>query len=902
MGAGLTVELRHGFKRVFYRNIGSGVKNLLLPLFSTEELYSINLVQFARLMRKPYICLSCYQRLLQPNQQFRRASFVSLGNINNQQDDSERQAHEEVAVNGEPTNVQKPRQSKRKSFAQQYQEQRKPVGVDKVLETLFSSTRNYGDVGQVSRYSRTPKLKEQKDEPAAKNTITDRRLLELHNYLQRGTSHLEYIWASCVQLLGERKWTPEPGEKEKVSFFVFRDILLAVCSKQWIKMDDTAVTPATVIETYRKHGVMKYWWHEVVWAQLGQAIRLKYEVAGRKPRDDARREVGSVLKNLLDVWSIFVERYKYASKSIVIKGDAQKHNLKNHRSPRNAIDQLFQLLPSLPNNDHAADMAAAAIVTLDLLRNEHLSCSPLLGDIFKRIHERGALDLPTATQRLSKMGISSEVIEKFLKERQRLPLERRSDWSHKSIELRVRDIGRALNTSDAEDSINLWESYLDYLRTNQSNDIETNDRILTRFLHLFWGIAKSDRAIDVWNHIVKSGRKPEQIHWLAMLNGCIRAEDTTSLQEIWKNLSRTRLEPDSRMWTTYIYGLIKGHRWQSGLQALESLGRVWKRSVVAGDPNSSTQQRPKILEPTIEPVRAALSAFIEIQKPHLLPTVVAWAESQKLQLDTYTYNILLNSLVQTGTQAQIQSHLAQMAEHKCLPDVVTFTIILKGLVSNKDSDFHAQPSEVQESTIASILKDMEDSGIPPNAQTYSTLINGLIGKEKPPQHSDIDTRNIPAARTILSHMQKKNMVPSRHLYAILIHYYFACSPPDLPAIGSLWASIRHSGQTANLDPFFYDRMVEGYADLDEIEKALQFLRVMPGAGKSPSWLALYRMLAALERAGEWDLCRELIRDVEDTNEGLLKHGQGHLDNKNDFYWLVDYLRGKGVLTDFEEQN
>ncbi|KAK4693946.1 hypothetical protein P7C71_g3548, partial [Lecanoromycetidae sp. Uapishka_2] len=273
----------------------------------------------------------------------------------------------------------------------------------------------------------------------------------------------------------------------------------------------------------------------------------------------------------------------------------------------------------------------------------------------------------------------------------------------------------------------------------------------------------------------------------------------------------------------------------------------------------------------MEPVHAVLSALILTQRSEHNPTVIAWAESQGLQLTTYTFNILLRPLVRSGNQEHIASHLAQMQSHDCPPDVITFTIILNGLVSNPTSTFHSLSPPEQEHTILAMLSEMESHSIPSNTRTYSTLLNGLVGKTDPKKAAQT-IPNIPAARTILAHMAKRIIAPSPHIYTILITHYFSLTPPDLPAIDSLWASIRHGGQLSNLDPIFYDRLIEGYANIDEYEKALAFLRRMPEQGKTPGWFALSKLVQSLSRVGEWELCEQLVHDVEDVESGLFRHG------------------------------
>jgi len=884
-------------------------------------------------MNTPFICLRCSRQLLRSNRQLRTANFVSLGKLVDRDDGSQAQELERAAADVDKLSAKSPGLKKRQTFAQQYQEQRRPVGVDKVLETLFSSNRAQEQVSQLWRYSRTPK--EPQAERVVEHTISnrsiDRRLFELHNMLQRGTSRLEYIWATCLQLLGERDWRLERGLSDdgmRRQHVVFHDILLAICSKHQVLVQDTIVTPRMVIHTYLKHGVMRNWWHRVIWSKLGQLMELRHSAAEKTP--EQVKKVKILAQDLSEVWSLFALNFQKPRDEVQNKDNVK--DLASRVPPYESLEHRFlRLMDKYPNGAFVSSMAAAAIATLDFLDAESIPCAALLGEFFAELRRGKELDLSITRIWLSEAGIGPETIERILqtleaqqwRDKHDTPAWKRDElgerkakriyaWNEKAIDKRLVEVDIASRRADPEDAVNLWENFVDYMKSEKPKDKDTISRIFAKFLRTFWALRCSNEAIGVWNFMINSGQSPAQMHWTAMLSGCVPARDATSMQAIWRNMLRSNFTPDIGTWTTYIHGLIKLWKWQEGLEALESVGRLWKGKTPTGmlherriKQKDTNPLDPNI--PNIAPVHAALSALVDIKKPELHATVIAWAEAQNLRLETYTFNILLQPLVRHGTQAQVQSHLQQMAAHNCSPDIITFTIILNGLVSNKDSNFHTLPPETQKSTIISILKDMEDKGLPANARTYTVLLDGLLNPKPWKELKFIGnadtsktTYNVPAARTILAHMQSRNLHPSPHHYTILISHYFAYKPPDLAAVASLWAGIRHSGQTEMMDDFFYDRIIEGYANHDEIEMALQFLRRVPEEGKRPSWWALYRVLAALERGAEWDLCRELLQDIEDP-KGLLRHGQGLFRGKREFYELVDLLREKGVTIGGMEQ-
>ena len=146
-------------------------------------------------MKPPYICLRCSRQLLRSQCQRRSSGFVSLGQLVGRKDDSRTALQEELPADGEPAATKAPSRKQRLTFAQRYREERKPKGVDKVLETLFVSNRRHV---QASKNSHDPQIS--KTVPI---TI-DQRLRELYNKIRRGTAPLHDIWRDCNSLLDER--------------------------------------------------------------------------------------------------------------------------------------------------------------------------------------------------------------------------------------------------------------------------------------------------------------------------------------------------------------------------------------------------------------------------------------------------------------------------------------------------------------------------------------------------------------------------------------------------------------------------------------------------------------------------------------------------------------------------
>lgn len=906
-------------------------------------------------MNAPYICLLCSRNLLRWRCQRRSSGYVSLGQLVGRDGDSRTTPREVPLANGESATTSPLRRKKPLTFAQKYQEQRKPRGVDKVLETLFASNRD-------NELSRT--LKDQPVQTAAaensaiKRSIGD-RLWELRNKLLRGTAPLQQIWTDCESLMGENKWVRKDamingGEKmlpdysstsldTPANLRTLRDILLAICQKQRFKIDLRDFTPADAIKTYMKYGVMRNWWNEVLWCQLGNVLQLKYQSTDATLGAASADKIRVLLCEILDVWSVYMGRYGYSGK-VSVPLSRYPNTVNDETS---TLDRFSSSSEKPQRTKSTDEITVAAVMTLECLTAAEMRAPVQLMSRFSRFGQAMERNRSIATRCLLHAEVSSEITEKALEgwesqsspkpQEMREPTEKanksraskypisaspkRHDrvWSQKELRERLANIDGAEKRSDTRYALILWHQFQAHLEADKPEDeTDLTSKLYARFLRVFWALRHHEHAIEVWNHMVNSGHLPDQHHWTAMLTGCIRAKDIESLERIWTNMVRSDMPLDTNAWTTYIYGLIECRKWETGLNALEHLGRIWKLAPPlkssdtaadkttendTADENQNTE-KPKedaILRPTLAPINAALSALIHINKLYVLPRVLAWAQSYQIPLSATTFNILLRPLVRHGSQASIKAHLQQMADANCVPDVVTFTIILNGLVSNPTSTFHTLTPEAQESTITSILADMARQGIEPDPLTYGTLLDGLLTPGIKGLTQNFEP-NVPAARTILAHMAARNIHPSPHIYTILVVYYFTRLPPDLPAISSLWSSINHSGQTNRLDHVFFDRLIEGYADHDEIEDSLKFLRMMPERWKSPGWKALLKLLRALVRGREWGWCGELVEDVE-REGGLLRHGQGRGQgrDKAEFWELVEEVRGGGFLGKVNEE-
>ncbi|KAL8729392.1 MAG: hypothetical protein Q9166_004785 [cf. Caloplaca sp. 2 TL-2023] len=461
-------------------------------------------------------------------------------------------------------------------------------------------------------------------------------------------------------------------------------------------------------------------------------------------------------------------------------------------------------------------------------------------------------------------------------------------WGKASIYRRattiIKDVERAVERYDVARAASIWQKYETTLAIL---DLEpkTREEIYIHFLSGFFALSRQEQAVHVWNHMLKLGITPNQRHWNAMLSGCSKAQDVASLEEVWNNMLSTGIEPDQVSWATYIHGLIMCKKWQRGLQALNDLGTKWKQANKNQGTKTTLQAKPAMEahstlpehdpnSPSLAPVQSALTALLRIGRDEQCPLLLDWAKAHSIPLTTEFFNILLRPAVRSGDTNGVNHIFTLMTNNNCSADEHTYTILLNAHMSNANSTFSTLSPEEQQSSILGLLDDMTAKGVPIDTRIYSTILYGLLN----PKY-DETARNDHAARAVLDHMDKSGIRPTTHIYSILVSHYFSLSPPDLQAVESLWKRIKSDRPCVPLDREFYEKMVQGYARTKSIERMMFFLRRIPQEGKCPTLECLKTVLDCLIECGEWEMARELVRDVRDQRNGLRRFADPGHGNK-----------------------
>lgn len=872
-------------------------------------------------MSLPYICLQCRHPTGFRGYQVRRAGFVSLGKLV----DSER--HELVGPkvfskdgvrHGPLPQVQSPHR-------------RKDTQHDLQLESLFSNSIRRKDITFDQRAKKDNNVPPVHVVPARQ--LVDEHIQTLEHMLYEQRVPLVEMWKACQELLGSKTWqemVSDAGRNEDIVFTapqynVFREILLDVTQTR-ARSPRRVELPrvATAIRAYRKHHIMNYWWDQVLWSLLSKYIFLSPYYSGRTFAKDNSR---IVLEEIIEVWRLMVKEYGEPARSSSER-TAKDHSSSALHIPSSSVGiskladaDIRSLPPSISQrfseywphhpgiSEQTNRMVVAAVMTLDCLTREqkegHLKESVVADSNFL-IHyltplvQGGRIGWDSAKKCLMTSHIAQPMAERIMhrwsaipiildgapgsNEKARAPGAIRTDPNVASTLSST--LRNASQKGDAAKITRVWHRFQTCIGSGAIEDTH-RDELFSQFLSAFFAMRRQAEAVEVWNFMIQNNQLPTLRHWHAMLTGCTAARDLTSMREIWKNMLAAGIQPNMKTWTIWIHGLMACGDYKSGMHALEDLGKIWKPASPAtnGAASPAKEAIEDQLIPSLAPVRAALSGLSLSNNIDRADTILSWAKKQNLTLDTQTFNITLRPVVRASNEPKIQSIFRDMQAASCPPDIATFTIMLNGLLSNPTSPFHTNPPAEQQSAVFAILHEMERNGLKANTFTYSTILDGLL---------DPKIFNVPAAQAVMEHMTRNNVKPSPHVYTILTTHFFTLSPPDLVAIDNLLHRIRL--EKTNLDPIFWDRMIEHYARVGETEKMLLILREMPQEGQSPGWMALLACLRVLVEQREWEAVGDLVRDVEDPR-GVLRHGSGPWRGKDAFWELVGEVRRDGWLSE-----
>ncbi|KAJ4991847.1 glutathione S-transferase [Stagonosporopsis vannaccii] len=433
----------------------------------------------------------------------------------------------------------------------------------------------------------------------------------------------------------------------------------------------------------------------------------------------------------------------------------------------------------------------------------------------------------------------------------------------------------------------------------QNGKISIPPSIYNAFLSGYLVLRQAPRSVEVWNHMISNGVKPEMPTWVAMLEGCEKAKDLDGFNGMWQRMQSAGIEPDNYAWTTRIHGLMSFRQLDLGLRALDEMGKRWRsaETMTNASPSNSRSSKGaknipasasvinKCTKPSVEVINGAISGIVQLpqnarlhqqKRIDYVQKILKWGAQFDIKPNTRTFNILIQLYLNASDYATAFKVVKQMELKGVQADISTHTMLITAAFENGALDSLSEADRA--SRVIQMFEELEAGGMRLNNYVYATAIDRLLKQYG--SHS--------AVRTIVEHMRSRNLSPTAHAYTSLITYYFQQEPPAIAAVDSLLQQIFES-RYEDSDKVLFDRTIEGYAAHGEIGKMMSVLTRMSKGGKHPGFRALTAVIKALVAAGDIDRARFIVRDVQ-RGEGVAKGGvTGAFNDEKHFLDVAEEL-------------
>jgi pentatricopeptide repeat protein len=693
---------------------------------------------------------------------------------------------------------------------------------------------------------------------------------------------------------------------------IFSDILYEVIGALVYARVKPTITPTAVLFRYEQLGLAtpEHWVRITLALLTHEAISVVNAVPAK-----AHLDLHSILSELLSVWRLF---FQCKGENVQLESISKDWNLPAPESMPARYEhtdftmRLQNYMPGLIGNP-TLGFCAVYIYTLSdaLAANEalHKEANPFMQFLGRLLPHSFVTSLFKYTQNGKRFqslpsNVQKDVVEeinnaphKAMKEIGAEGVTLKEEATHKpsaNLEaFHLKQIARAVESRRGGGSLNqAWTDVVKTFTTDSQTAIPP--RVYNAFLSGFLKLNQSQRSVEVWNHMIAHGIKPDAQSWVALLEGCEKARDLEGFNAMWARMLSTGIEPDIYLWTTRVHGLFYLRQVDLGLAALDNMGKRWlSAEALAQQPQkgkkppktpSSTKKTNICTKPTIEVINAAITALVQrkgnmmrhAKRIDYIQKILAWSSAFAIKPDAITYNSLIQLYLGASDYPTAFNVLRQMEKDGIEADLATHTMLVD--VAFDSGSFNELNHEQQADKMIRLLNSIEAGGLKLNHYIYSTAIDRLLH-----QHSNYD-----AVRQIAQHMHQRDMTPSAHAYTSLINYYFRQTPPAMGAIDSLVDQVFTSHKMPT-DLTLFDRIIGGYASHGEVGKMMSVLARMSKVGTAPNWNILINVVEALARDGDFDRARSIIKDVDRTT-GVAQQGiLGTDTSERQFYNTVRNL-------------
>jgi pentatricopeptide repeat protein len=769
-------------------------------------------------------------------------------------------------------------------------------------------------------------------------------LTQLQNILADPTKTMDEIWEFFARHLnaeGASSWTAHVALGQNIKLAstgsVFHHMLLRFTTS-WNVESSKDQSPSQVVQALERITVMRPVWY------LDAIYELLFRAAGRISKNENTDAVLSLQEEVARLWALMFKNWGrinlraanyHTSGGIDWIGlpDCKKLSFKPIPSglSKNLEFRIFGHFQQVPAQSKNF-LAASVLATSDLFCQQFsvLQGSKRFEYDYKPFFEylinifsgsridaalqyfqtglaKGRIDSPQLNSMVDRMksaplraslAASSGSLEVFANGKVGLHTEQQEN-----LDLAIsRKIGHRLEKQQTSQIIQMWD---ELRRASTPGVVPTplGSIIYDNLIYAFDKLGRPDLTIEVWNHMINSGVKPNADQWRKLLVG--RSKDPEAMEKVWRRMLAAGIKPDLQSWNARIHSLLLwAPKAEQGLLALDEMTKAWLTAINRMWPSTK-------FSPSLRPAFSKIGDFPGAPKPNeytlntcisglvkrrfgkqkrvdLIPHVFKWADGLEIAPNVVTYNTLIGMCISDGNMDEAMKMMKQMSKQNIEPDAATFNIFLSHIFKPSVNAIPLSPEE-QEDAVISLLDLIDSADVAKDENVYSTLIDGLLKAQ----------RNVVGANLVFETMIKRGVTIRPHVWTSFLTHYFQEADdvngpgvPNFPAIEALWN--RTQSMDAVLDTIFYDRMIEGYARFGAVDQALHFLTRMAKEAKKPGWVCLTAVLRTLLDKGLNDKASEIVHDVE-HREGYFPHGIG-LDHKKlnpdrNAFWQVVVQEG-----------
>lgn len=412
----------------------------------------------------------------------------------------------------------------------------------------------------------------------------------------------------------------------------------------------------------------------------------------------------------------------------------------------------------------------------------------------------------------------------------------------------------------------LWHEFIGNAKdptAERAAQLQQHPDVFNSFINTYMALNLSDKAIAVWNTLPSFGLRPTLKTWNMMLDGCRKARNLNGLNAAWKKLVASGVRLDTQVWTTRVAALIDCGDTKAALAALQELVTEW---------NTASSTGRDAVQPTMEPVNAALAGLVRQENLKGAENLIHWARKHGVSPDVVTFNTLLRPLIRNRRDHEVKVLFRTMKALEIQADAATFTIVLDGTLAHIPEDDTAKQLQV----VSEVFEKMRASGLEANLHTYGKMIYLLLCS------GDRATKVVDA---VISHLRAHGHNLSPHIYTMLIEHYFNCRPPKLNRVEELlqW---RRLLDYDDMDRVLYERVIKGYASVGEPATAFEIYCKLNDTGMKVELDTQTSLLEALVVQGRLENAKALVnRTVKWFRE---QHGVEWREPRHAKFWAHSF--------------